>query len=64
MVSLGFEGQKMSLRKVPQEISSAETIMGKNMIVSDNSHWSKEEIVQTFIDISQQEGAGAHQAMS
>ncbi len=38
MVSLGFEGQKMSLRKVPQEISSAETIMGKNMIVSDNSH--------------------------
>jgi len=47
---LEFEGQKMSFRKNIQETDSAKALMGKNMIVTDNSHWSTEEIVLTSLD--------------
>ena len=40
----------MSFRKNAQEIASAKALMGKNMIVTDNSHWRTEEIVLASLD--------------
>lgn len=47
---LEFDSQKMTFRKNAQEINSAKDFMGKNMIVTDNSHWSTEEIVLSSLD--------------
>ncbi len=47
---LEFASKKMSFRKDTQEVSSAKALMGKNMIVTDNCHWSTEEIVLASLD--------------
>lgn len=47
---LEFASKKMSFRKNIQEVASAKALMGKNMIVTDNSHWSTEEIVLASLD--------------
>ena len=47
---LDFNSGKMSFRKNTQEIDSAKAMMGKNFIVTDNSHWSTEEIVMASLD--------------
>ena len=47
---LEFEAQKMSFRKNAQEVASAMALMGKNIIVTDNSHWITEEIVLASLD--------------
>lgn len=47
---LEFENQTMSFRKNAQEVSSAIAMMGKNMIVTDNSQWSNEDIVLASLD--------------
>ena len=47
---LEFENQIMSFRKNAQEVNSAIALMGKNLIVTDNSHWSTEDIVLASLD--------------
>lgn len=47
---LEFTTRKMTFRKNNQEVQAAEKLMGKNLIVTDNSHWSLEEIVTTSLD--------------
>ena len=47
---LEFASKKMSFRKNTQEVASAKALMGKNMIVTDNSHWSTEDIVLASLD--------------
>ena len=47
---LEFDSKKMSFRKNTQEVASAKDLMGKNMIVTDNSHWRTEEIVLASLD--------------
>jgi hypothetical protein len=45
-----FEAGKMSFRKNSQEVDSAIALMGKDLIVTDNSHWSTEDIVLASLD--------------
>jgi transposase len=52
---LSFTEKAMSFRKDPSEIAAAKAIMGKNIIVTDNDHWSTEEIVTTSLDRSRVE---------
>jgi len=47
---LSFNSRRMRFRKNHQEISIAKALMGKNLIVTDNSSWSTEDIVQTSLD--------------
>ena len=47
---LGFENRTMSFRKDAAEISAIETMMGKNIIVTDNHDWTTEEIVSASLD--------------
>jgi len=47
---LEFNSGKMSFRKNTQEVDSAKAMMGKNFIVTDNSHWSTEEIAMASLD--------------
>ena len=49
---LSFENGSMSFRKNTSEIRSARALMGKNIIVTDNDHWTTEEIVVTSLNRS------------
>ncbi len=47
---LRFENGTMSFRKEAAQISAIETMMGKNIIVTDNHDWTTEEIVSACLD--------------
>jgi transposase len=47
---LQFQNGTMGFRKNTSEISAIESMMGKNIIVTDNHNWSTEEIVAASID--------------
>ncbi len=47
---LFFQDGIMSFRKNTSEVSAIESLMGKNIIVTDNHHWTTEEIVTASID--------------
>jgi transposase len=47
---LSFANNTMSFRKDVQEVAAAKAMMGKNIIVTDNRHWSTEEIVTASVD--------------
>jgi transposase len=47
---LSFANNTMSFRKDVQEVLAAKAMMGKNIIVTDNRHWSTEEIVTASVD--------------
>jgi len=47
---LRFENRTMSFRKDAAQISAIETMMGKNIIVTDNHDWTTEEIVSASLD--------------
>ena len=47
---LSFDSGRMSFRKNHQEINQAKALMGKNLIVTDNSSWDTESIVQASLD--------------
>jgi transposase len=49
---ISFTEKAMSFRKDSSEIASARAMMGKNIIVTDNHHWSTEEIVTASLDRS------------
>jgi len=49
---LSFSGGTMSFRKDTAEIAAAKAMMGKNIIVTDNDHWSTEDIVIASLDRS------------
>jgi len=40
----------LSFRKDPYQVSKAENLFGKNVIVTDNHDWTTEEIVQSSLD--------------
>ena len=42
----------MSFRKDMGEIAAAQAVMGKNIIVTDNHHWSTDQIVMASLDRS------------
>lgn len=44
------EGADLSFRKDPYQISKAKALFGKNIIVTDNTDWSTEDIVQASLD--------------
>ncbi|MCF8029329.1 MAG: IS1634 family transposase [Desulfohalobiaceae bacterium] len=47
---LTFTSHQMSFRRNSQEIKSAKATMGKNVIITDNSRWSTEQIVLSLLD--------------
>lgn len=47
---LFFDSNKMKFRKKHQEVNWSKFLMGKNLIVTDNSSWTTEAIVQTSLD--------------
>ena len=51
-VRLSFADGAMSFRKDMGEIAAAQAVMGKNIIVTDNHHWSTDQIVMASLDRS------------
>ncbi|MFP3869351.1 MAG: IS1634 family transposase [Syntrophobacteria bacterium] len=49
---ISFTEEAMRFRKDSSEIASARAMMGKNIIVTDNHHWSTEDIVTASLDRS------------
>jgi len=49
---LGFAKNTMSFRKDHGEVSATKAMMGKNIIVTDNHHWTTEQIVTASLDRS------------
>lgn len=47
---LGFTQQNMSFRKDSSEVSAANAMMGKHLIVTDSHDWSTEQIVIASLD--------------
>ena len=44
------EGTDLSFRKAPYQIDKAKALFGKNIIVTDNTDWPTEDIVQASLD--------------
>ena len=44
------EGTDLSFRKDPHQIGKAKALFGRNIIVTDNTDWSTEDIVQASLD--------------
>jgi hypothetical protein len=40
----------MSFRKDAQEVAAAQSMMSKNIIVTNNDHWTTEEIILASLD--------------
>jgi len=49
-LELSDKNNELSFRKISYQVSKAEMLFGKNIIVTDNSDWSTDEIVQASLD--------------